>query len=303
MFSHDPMPDLFFFFRRLHLHKKRSEVKQPFAQLAGVSLLKPLKGVDPNLMSNLETFFTLDYPKVTPRCRKTEPLSAPSCDSCSRLMGFGCEVIGIALFCSTRSCCVFRIKMIQPSTSVKSCWQNIPAWMPVCSSVRFPPGCVDALPLGRRFSESLFCGCRGQKSGNQPQDQQSDARLRGSQIQPGVDLRQRHQRSVSPAASAAFSAFRVLMLTLRSVKPDTLTDMTNQMTDKVGLVHGLPYVADRQGFAATLEQVRRMHRWTFLPRWHLRGAARYRGLPARRCISARPTRGPTSLQTLRGSSA
>ncbi|CAF89891.1 unnamed protein product, partial [Tetraodon nigroviridis] len=48
---------------RLHLHKKRSEVKQPFAQLAGVSLLKPLKGVDPNLMSNLETFFTLDYPK------------------------------------------------------------------------------------------------------------------------------------------------------------------------------------------------------------------------------------------------
>uniref|UniRef100_A0A3B3ZUJ8 ceramide glucosyltransferase n=1 Tax=Periophthalmus magnuspinnatus TaxID=409849 RepID=A0A3B3ZUJ8_9GOBI len=39
------------------------------------------------------------------------------------------------------------------------------------------------------------------------------------------------------------------------VKPDTLTDMTNQMTEKVGLVHGLPYVADRQGFAATLEQV------------------------------------------------
>lgn len=36
---------------------------------------------------------------------------------------------------------------------------------------------------------------------------------------------------------------------------DTLTDMVNQMTEKVGLVHGLPYVADRQGFAATLEQV------------------------------------------------
>ncbi|EPY85855.1 hypothetical protein CB1_000346020 [Camelus ferus] len=39
------------------------------------------------------------------------------------------------------------------------------------------------------------------------------------------------------------------------VVPDTLTDMVNQMTEKVGLVHGLPYVADRQGFAATLEQV------------------------------------------------
>ena len=39
------------------------------------------------------------------------------------------------------------------------------------------------------------------------------------------------------------------------VKADTLTDLANQMTEKVGLVHGLPYVADRQGFAATLEQV------------------------------------------------
>lgn len=42
------------------------------------------------------------------------------------------------------------------------------------------------------------------------------------------------------------------------VIPDTLTDMVNQMTEKVGLVHGLPYVADRQGFAATLEQVSTM---------------------------------------------
>lgn len=42
------------------------------------------------------------------------------------------------------------------------------------------------------------------------------------------------------------------------VLPDTLTDMVNQMTEKVGLVHGLPYVADRQGFAATLEQVSMM---------------------------------------------
>lgn len=66
-------------FRRLHLHKKRPEVKQPFMQLAGVSLLKPLKGVDPNLISNLETFFTLDYPKVKPNTSNPDnyPLVLP----------------------------------------------------------------------------------------------------------------------------------------------------------------------------------------------------------------------------------
>lgn len=53
----------YFSYRRLHLNKKATD-KQPYSKLPGVSLLKPLKGVDPNLINNLETFFELDYPKV-----------------------------------------------------------------------------------------------------------------------------------------------------------------------------------------------------------------------------------------------
>ncbi|XP_077441806.1 ceramide glucosyltransferase isoform X1 [Vanacampus margaritifer] len=151
---------------RLRLHKKRSEVKQA----AGVSLLKPLKGVDPNLISNLETFFTMDYPKYEVlMCVQDQ--DDPAVDVCKKLLG------------------------------------------------KYPN--VDA---------RLFVG--GKKVGINPKI---------NNLMPGYE-------------GAKYGLVWICDSGIR-VKADTLTDLTNQMTEKVGLVHGLPYVADRQGFAATLEQV------------------------------------------------
>uniref|UniRef100_A0A8C5DZ19 ceramide glucosyltransferase n=1 Tax=Gouania willdenowi TaxID=441366 RepID=A0A8C5DZ19_GOUWI len=145
----------------------KSEVKQP---LVGVSLLKPLKGVDPNLISNLETFFTLDYPEYEVLlCIQDQ--SDPAVDVCKKLLG------------------------------------------------KYPN--VDA---------RLFVG--GKKVGINPKI---------NNLMPGYE-------------SAKYDLVWICDSGIR-VKPDTLTDMTSHMTEKVGLVHGLPYVADRQGFAATLEQV------------------------------------------------
>ncbi|CAL8134620.1 unnamed protein product [Orchesella dallaii] len=50
-----------FFWSKWKLHRKRSWPAD--IPLPGVSIIKPLVGEDPHLASNLETFFTLNYPK------------------------------------------------------------------------------------------------------------------------------------------------------------------------------------------------------------------------------------------------
>ncbi|KAM4879245.1 ceramide glucosyltransferase [Sylvia borin] len=156
-------------YRRLHLNKKATD-KQPYSKLPGVSLLKPLKGVDPNLINNLETFFELDYPKYEVLLC-VQDHDDPAIDVCKKLLG------------------------------------------------KYPN--VDA---------RLFIG--GKKVGINPKI---------NNLMPGYEV-------------AKYDLIWICDSGIR-VTPDTLTDMANQMTEKVGLVHGLPYVADRQGFAATLEQV------------------------------------------------
>ncbi|KAH3801305.1 hypothetical protein DPMN_154953 [Dreissena polymorpha] len=52
-----------FLFRKWKLHKQHSEAETK--DLPGISILKPLVGIDPNLFENLESFFTMKYPSVS----------------------------------------------------------------------------------------------------------------------------------------------------------------------------------------------------------------------------------------------
>lgn len=53
-----------FLYRKYILHRKVC-VQPTEIPLPGVSVIKPLMGVDPNLFGNLETFFTMNYPVVS----------------------------------------------------------------------------------------------------------------------------------------------------------------------------------------------------------------------------------------------
>ena len=53
-----------YIYRKWKLHRQSCQLGLCEISYPPVSILKPLTGVDPNLFSNLETFFTMNYPKV-----------------------------------------------------------------------------------------------------------------------------------------------------------------------------------------------------------------------------------------------
>jgi len=155
--------------RRLYRSKKLmcNDAETP---LPGVSILKPITGVDPHLYNNLETFFQLNYP-----LDKHE-----------------------LLFC------------VQD--------KNDPA-IPLIENLRMK---------NPHVSSAIFVG--GENVGINPKI---------NNLMPGYK-------------SSRFDVIMVSDAGLRML-PEALLDMVSYLNDKTALVHQLPFVCLRQGFAGILE--------------------------------------------------
>ncbi|KXJ74655.1 hypothetical protein RP20_CCG013168 [Aedes albopictus] len=156
---------------KLKLHKKTTSATQPReTPYPSVSILKPLMGLDPNLSSNLETFFLMDYPTYE------------------------------LLFCVESS--------DDPAIDVVNRLRE-----------KYP-----------NIETNLLLG--GSNVGVNP---------KVNNLYPGYKVAKYELIMISDAGIR--------------MKSDTLTDMVNHMTDKVGLVHQMPFVCDREGFAAAFEKI------------------------------------------------
>lgn len=153
---------------KLKFHRK----VDPFQGIPyeGVSILKPLKGLDVNLYHNLETFFTMQYP------------------------------IFELLFC-------------------------------------FEDGADPALPLVNDLIEKY-------------PDVDAKVFIGGSHV--GVNPK---INNMQPGYIAAQYNFIMISDSNLRMKEETLTDMVQLMDEDVGIVHQLPYVWDKEGFAAALEKI------------------------------------------------
>lgn len=157
-----------FLYAKIHMNRKPPELMK--AELQGVSILKPLKGVDPNLEENLESYFELDYPEYEVIfCIQDD--DDPANEVCNRVMAKH---------------------------------PNIPAQI-------------------ARGGKKVGCN-------------------------PKVNnLMQGYNKMKYNIFWICDAGIRVLPLSLR--------DHMHKMTDKVALVHAVPYTAHRKGFSSAVEKI------------------------------------------------
>ncbi|XP_014665296.1 PREDICTED: ceramide glucosyltransferase-like [Priapulus caudatus] len=170
--------------------------------LPGVSIMKPLVGVDSNLFSNLETFFNMNYPKVQANIK---------------------HVMNIEKY------------IVQTNNNMNKYYMaNGILYFTVYDRNHNDINTISQYTLDCEFICNRI-----------PNVQIVGGKLAG--VNPKIN-------NMMPAYEAAKYELVMVSDSGLRMKEDTLTDMVNTMTDRVGMVHQMPYTCDRTTFPATLEK-------------------------------------------------
>ncbi|CAF4068253.1 unnamed protein product [Rotaria sp. Silwood2] len=212
---------------KFHRKPSHSNLKE----IPGVSIIKPLTGIDANLYENLKTFFNLQYPRyeilfcvqehdnelidMIERLREEYP------DVDSQLFVAGTQLSAVKQ----------EIELDEEQT-----YDNIP----LVTTIRDEKLRRKQISLWKKL---LCCGSQKISSG--------DKLLKNGTM----DIKNPKIYNMLPAYEKAQYPYILISDSGLMMHEHTLYDMVMCMTDNVGLVHQMPFTCDRKGFAASVEKV------------------------------------------------
>ncbi|CAM4871515.1 unnamed protein product [Rotaria socialis] len=211
---------------KFHRKPSHSNLKE----MPGVSIIKPLTGIDANLYENLKTFFNLQYPRYEILFCVQEH-DNELIDIIERLREQYPRVDS-QLFVGTQSTAVKQEREVDEEQEYYD--------MPLVANPR------DEKLRRKQFSlwKRIFC-CGSQKF------------LSGDKLSKNgtMDIKNPKIYNMLPAYEKAQYPFILISDSGLMMHENTLYDMVACMTDNVGLVHQMPFTCDRKGFAGSVEKV------------------------------------------------
>lgn len=223
-------------------HRKPTSSKN-VKELPGVSIIKPLMRLDPNLEQNLETFFHLNYPRYEilfcvqeydeNLVRMIERLCLKHSNVSTRIF------IGSAPGQVNGG---ITMNIIDTNDQVEGDEKDEDR-MPLIANNKTRTASTitkTSRPLWKRI---LLCGSKPSSSAEttNSKEQKEIKNPKIANMLPAYENAQYKLILISDSG--------VMML------EDALYDMVSLMTDKVGLVHQMPFTCDKSGFAGSLEKV------------------------------------------------
>ncbi|CAF0787196.1 unnamed protein product [Adineta steineri] len=218
---------------KFHRKPSHSNLKE----LPGVSIIKPLTGIDANLYENLKTFFNLKYPRYEVLFCVQEH-DNELIDLLERLREQYPHVESQLFVVKGNFLIESELDVSEQETDIAEEQGN--DLTPLVTRIKTKQIQRKRISLWKRI---LCCGSHKLLSGDK------------SSKNGTMDIKNPKIFNMLPAYEKAQYPYILISDSGLMMHENTLYDMVISMTDNVGLVHQMPFTCDRKGFAASVEKV------------------------------------------------